>query len=75
MLSFIDRHLVSIPGWMRTQLSIAGRVLELPEVLNKKGISDHSPFQVTPPPGQPMPKNGRPVYPEICEHPACVRCL
>ena len=69
MLTYIDRQFCSLPGWLCLQLSLAGSVVEPPEMLNRRGISDHSPVQVTiSPGGKPSPVE-RPVPPEVCDHP------
>eukprot|EP00959_Pyramimonas_sp_CCMP1952_P127446 2665593-Pyramimonas_sp.AAC.1 len=58
-----------MPGWMLLQMSAEGKVVEYPDILCKKGISDHSPIQVTLKPAGSIPASERPVAPEVCEHP------
>ncbi|CAK0808414.1 unnamed protein product [Prorocentrum cordatum] len=41
-LNTIDRIPVSFPGWVCNQVHISGQVVEYPEVLSSKGISDHA---------------------------------
>ncbi|CAK0826116.1 unnamed protein product, partial [Prorocentrum cordatum] len=45
-LNTIDRILVSFPGWVCNQVHFRGQVVEYPEVLSSKGISDHAPLVV-----------------------------
>eukprot|EP00959_Pyramimonas_sp_CCMP1952_P037633 788162-Pyramimonas_sp.AAC.1 len=42
LLASIDRTFVSFPGWTLIHFSIVGEVADFPEVLHKRGISDHA---------------------------------
>ena len=64
-LTKLDRGFISTPGWLCNQLCIGGEAFEHPEVVDKKGLSDHSPILFSLATVQKIPPSERPIMKEV----------